>query len=154
MAWANQAVFAQVQELPLSALDAYVANPEFAVGTILKHIVDGADWYVYCLTEQHWTDRNDPKTWEDVQALARELAAFDARILSESADEDRPMTIKEDDRSFSALRSTLVAQAVHHATEHRAQLVAALEKVGMNHINLDDLDFWAFERVDAENLSN
>ena len=37
-------------------------------------------------------------------------------------------------------RSTVLSQAVHHATEHRAQLVAALEANGYTDINLDDFD--------------
>jgi uncharacterized damage-inducible protein DinB len=39
----------------------------------------------------------------------------------------------------------LLVQAVHHATEHRAQLIDALESRGHQSINLDDIDLWAFE---------
>jgi uncharacterized damage-inducible protein DinB len=42
-------------------------------------------------------------------------------------------------------RSTILSQAIHHATEHRAQLAAALEAKGFNPVNLDDLDLWSFE---------
>lgn len=44
-------------------------------------------------------------------------------------------------------RSTILSQASHHATEHRAQLVAALEAKEFNGINLDRMDLWAFSKL-------
>ena len=42
-------------------------------------------------------------------------------------------------------RSTILSQAIHHATEHRAQLASALEAKGFKPMDLDELDLWAFE---------
>ena len=42
-------------------------------------------------------------------------------------------------------RSTILSQAIHHATEHRAQIASALEAKGFTPVNLDDLDLWSFE---------
>ena len=41
--------------------------------------------------------------------------------------------------------STIVTQSIHHATEHRAQLIDALEFKGFKPINLDDIDLWSFD---------
>ena len=43
------------------------------------------------------------------------------------------------------MRSTIITQAVHHATEHRAQAISALEARGYKAVNLDDFDLWAYE---------
>ena len=45
-------------------------------------------------------------------------------------------------------RSTVLAQAIHHATEHRAQIAGALAAHGIDAIDLDALDLWEF--ADAE----
>jgi uncharacterized damage-inducible protein DinB len=42
-------------------------------------------------------------------------------------------------------RSTILSQAIHHATEHRAQIAAAIEARGFSPLNLDDLDLWSYE---------
>jgi len=46
-------------------------------------------------------------------------------------------------------RSTILSQAIHHATEHRAQIASALEAKGFTPINLDDLDLWEFEKTNG-----
>jgi uncharacterized damage-inducible protein DinB len=38
-----------------------------------------------------------------------------------------------------------LSQAIHHATEHRAQISAAIEARGFSPLNLDDLDLWSYE---------
>ena len=80
------------------------------------------------------------------------LADFDAAILAQAGLPDDLLTIREENESWQNLRSTLLAQAVHHATEHRAQLIGALESKGFTPINLDDLDFWAFEKFEKQSL--
>jgi uncharacterized damage-inducible protein DinB len=47
-------------------------------------------------------------------------------------------------------RSTIISQAIHHATEHRAQLISALEAKGYKTINLDDYDLWAYSGTIGE----
>ncbi len=150
MAWANQRVYASLGTLPDEALESFIVNPEWSAKRIIQHIVSGADWYVYCLTGAMWSEVPTPSVVADVPALAKMLADFDAAILSQSGLPDEYLTIKEEEKSWQNLRSTLLAQAVHHATEHRAQLIDALESKGFAPINLDDIDFWAFERFEKE----
>jgi uncharacterized damage-inducible protein DinB len=42
-------------------------------------------------------------------------------------------------------RSTILSQAIHHATEHRAQFAAALEAKGFTPLDLDEIDLWSYE---------
>jgi hypothetical protein len=46
----------------------------------------------------------------------------------------------------SYLTTSIMAQFVHHATEHRAQIADILAANNMDVINLDDIDLWSFER--------
>jgi uncharacterized damage-inducible protein DinB len=148
MAWANQKVYTAVQTLPDEALASYIVNPEWTAGIIVQHIANGADWFSYCLTQAQWTDIKIPSTMKDVAEIASLVATLDERIISQDLLPDELVTINEDGRTWTALRSTILAQSVHHATEHRAQLVDALEFKGYKPINLDDIDLWAFARFE------
>ena len=70
-------------------------------------------------------------------------------LLSQAGLPDEKLEIKEGDRTFTALRSTILSEASYHATEHRAQLLDALESKGHFPIKLDDVDLWSFERHEA-----
>jgi uncharacterized damage-inducible protein DinB len=54
------------------------------------------------------------------------------------------MTHQVDGATVTRARSTIISQAIHHATEHRAQLISALEAKGFTSINLDHYDLWAY----------
>ena len=53
--------------------------------------------------------------------------------------------VNYEERLVKRWRSTILSQAIHHATEHRAQIASALEAKGFTPIDLDELDLWAFE---------
>ena len=48
--------------------------------------------------------------------------------------------------TVSYLSTSVIAQLVHHATEHRAQISDILAFNKMDVVNLDDYDLWSFER--------
>ncbi len=150
MAWANQRVYDAVQALPDAALASCIVNPEWSAGRILQHIVGGADWSVYCLTTAPWREIALPKTMSDLDLLKEQLAEFDAKISSQSDLPDEYLTIQENDRSWQNLRSTILAEAIYHAAEHRTQLIDALESQGFTPISLDDLDLWQFEKFEKK----
>ena len=154
MAWANQRVYDEVKSLPVVALGAYIINAEWTAGRILQHIVSGADWYVFCLTETPWRDIKYPESMAGLDLLQEQLAEFDAKISSQSELPDESITIREDGGSRQALRSTILSQAIYHAGEHRTQLIDALESRGFSPISLDDLDLWNFESFEKEKNHN
>lgn len=147
MAWANQEVFNAVAELPSDALKAYISDPEWTVGKILSHICSGATWYVYRLEIEDWIDIPEVNQPEDVLVVANLLANLDQKLIAAAAQEDRTLTYTYEDTGKTVTRwfSTILTQAVHHATEHRAQLVDALDYKGFKTISLDNLDLWGFD---------
>ena len=145
MAWANQKVFAAVAELPPESLDSYLVNPDWTARVILQHIVDGADWYNVCLNDADFAKPPIPTSPTDVRQLATVLAELDARVLEAAKQPEGRVHYEHGDDKVTNLRTTLIAQAAHHATEHRAQLIDALEFRGFPSINLDSIDLWYFE---------
>ena len=47
-----------------------------------------------------------------------------------------------------AFTSTILAQAIHHAAEHRAQIADILAANNLDVLNLDKIDLWSFERFE------
>ena len=148
MSWANQQIYAACSKLPEEALNAYIVNPEWTARRLLQHIVSGADWYVFCLGIAPWNDIPTPRSTTDISALAVILAKCDFQIRSAGELGDEELVFEEGDTQTKVFRSTLLSEAAMHATEHRAQLIDALEFRGFNALNLDSIDLWAFENYE------
>jgi uncharacterized damage-inducible protein DinB len=145
MSWANQRVFLSVQDLPETALDSFIVNEDWTVKHILHHIVAGAEWYAYCLRGGELRKFADPSNMSEVAALSRALSEVDAELIRLGELDDEMIIINFEGETEQNLRSTMISQAIHHATEHRSQLVGALEYRGFNAIILDEIDLWQFE---------
>ncbi len=158
MAWANQAILTKVSELPDEALDAYAVNPEWTAREIVRHIASSATWYSWRLLDKsnftetqnsEWQKKLElteiqPLTSKDVLVSISYLKEADAELLAASKLPEGDVVRDWKGKTIIRKRSTIIAQAIHHATEHRAQLVAALEVRGFTSINLDDYDLWNY----------
>jgi hypothetical protein len=82
---------------------------------------------------------------QELQAIANQLLSNDADLLVLADIADEKMAVIREGETTHWMRSTIVTQAIHHATEHRAQAVSALEAKGFKAVNLDDYDVWAYE---------
>jgi uncharacterized damage-inducible protein DinB len=85
----------------------------------------------------------------ELAIAAAACATADAR-LRVSAHTPDGVVVRQDNPALTRARTTVLAQTIHHATEHRAQIAGALIANGVTALNLDDLDVWAFG--DAEGL--
>lgn len=164
MAWANQAVFTQVAAMPDEALDAYVVNPEWTAREIMRHIASSATWYGYRLLDRSlltdedkaaWKVKlaeteNPPKSMKEMPILLERLAKADSVLLEATLQPEGFIIHTMDGRTVNRARSTIISQSIHHATEHRAQLVSALEAKGFVGINLDDYDVWYYSDTIGE----
>ena len=150
MAWANAALFARLADLPDSALALASPRNEWTVAMILEHIVMAAGGYAARLEGGPRPERTvPPTTVAELAELATRFAAYDARIRAQAAAPDGPAGYPYPETVLRA-RSTILGQAIHHATEHRAQIAGALATNGIDVVDLDALDVWAYG--DAEGL--
>ena len=148
MAWANAALIARLTELPVDTLSLASPRNEWTVAMILDHLVSAAGRYAARLEGGARPERAaSPASTAGLAELAADCAAYDARIRSQAVLPDGPAAFVGQ-ASDIPVRSTVVAQSIHHATEHRAQIAAALATNGVDAIDLDALDLWAF--ADAE----
>jgi uncharacterized damage-inducible protein DinB len=158
MAWANQQIIGEIKELPAEALGAYAVNPEWTVGLIVRHIASASNWYVWQLINREELNPEELSYWQkrledadegsekmkDLNFVLELLADSDARLLEQSLLPEAQATVDSEDGTFVVSRSTIISQVVHHATEHRAQAISALEVRGFNSINLDSYDLWSY----------
>ena len=152
MAWANQKTIAHLQTLPENSLAAFATNPEWHAVEIIYHIVDSADHYAFRISGiPALTKPGDPcidnvKEIADLTRLKEQAAIVDKALLECVKLEDIQIEFKNyEDKMVKRWRSTILSQAIHHATEHRAQLASALEAKGFAPMDLDKLDLWAYE---------
>jgi uncharacterized damage-inducible protein DinB len=152
MAWANQKTISHLQSLPEDSLEAFATNPEWHAAEIIYHIIDAADHYAYrisgipALTQPGEPCIDEVKAIADLARLKDQAAIVDKALLDcVKLDDIQLEFVNNEDQSVKRWRSTILSQAIHHATEHRAQLASALEAKGFEPVNLDDLDLWSYE---------
>ena len=164
MAWANQEIFSKVAQLPDEALDAYAVNPEWTAREIMRHIASSATYYGYRLIDKEVLSESEKSEWQakleathvppanmrDMKVILNRIASADAELLRAASQAEGFFIHTMDGSTLSRARSTIISQSIHHATEHRAQLVGALEAKGFTGINLDDFDLWAFSSTIGE----
>ena len=147
MAWANKQMLTILQGLPNEAINFSAWNPDWTVGTIAHHIVIAEGRLISRITQQPAPVEFDPpKTASDVSQLITVCAERDAQLLSliNTPDEMRAFVRYGNEVEF--LTSTTLVQALHHASEHRAQISDILAANSMDVLNLDEIDLWSFEK--------
>ncbi len=149
MAWANAELIARLQTLDDPTLGLASPRNEWTVAMILDHLVIAAARYTARLEGvERPTDTVPPATIAELAGIAAACATFDARIRAQATLPDE-LVGHPSFPSGPRARSTVIGQAIHHATEHRAQIAAALATNGIDAIDLDALDVWAYGEAEG-----
>jgi uncharacterized damage-inducible protein DinB len=149
MAWANATLIARLAELPDSVLQLTTPRTEWSAARILAHLVSAAGGYASRLERAaRPPDTEPPATVAQLPEIAARCAALDARLRAQATLPDELVPHANPERPARA-RSTILAQAIHHATEHRAQVAGALSTNGVDAIDLDALDLWAYGEAEG-----
>jgi len=147
MAWANNRVFTKLSELPEEALSFSAWNPEWTVGKIANHIVIAQGRFISRLQkEDPYAESEFSLTSAGMRELAAKSTENDKKLATFIDRPDEMLTFVRYGETVSYLTSSVLAQVISHSIEHRAQIADILAVNNMDVINLDDLDFWAFER--------
>ena len=153
MAWANSQTFSKLSGIPSDAYKLSLPNDDWSVSAIVQHLVGAAGRYASRLDgEAYLGDLSLPTSAKEISHLAELCVTFDARLrLAATLPEED--TVRESGGKFiHRARSTILGQAIHHATEHRAQIASILTMHGVHGLDLDELDLWAYG--DAEGLGS
>lgn len=149
MAWANATLIQWLAGLPDEALGSAAPRNEWSAGRILAHLVSAAGGYTSRLEGvPRPPDTEAPTSVAQLEEIAASCADFDARLRLQATQPDVLVVHPHPDRPARA-RSTILGQAVHHATEHRAQIAGALATNSIDAIDLDALDLWAYGEAEG-----
>lgn len=147
LAWANAYVFDRVAEQPETALKLAAPNDTWTVAEILKH-----------LTASRLSDLLDgtgdvptqvPSNKAEVLALKELSHGFDLRLRESAKNPVGSVEFQRGERTIRRNRETILTQAIHHATEHRAQIAGIFANHGMKVIDLDAIDMWKFANYEG-----
>mgnify|MGYP000629661144 FL=1 len=147
MAWANKQMLEILKSLPDEAINFSAWNPDWTVGKIAHHIVIAEGRLISRIIQQPAPEEFEPPvTSAGIEQLITICAERDAQLLAliNTPDEMRKFVRYGTEVEF--LTSTILVQAVHHASEHRAQISDILAANKMDVLNLDDIDLWSFEK--------
>lgn len=148
MAWANADIVARLLAQPIEALALTAPRNEWSAGRILAHILNGAQGYATRLEgAPRQPNFEPPASTQEIADIGARLADYDARLRRQATEPDVLIGHRDDPDRFD-LRSTILGQSIHHATEHRAQIAGALATNGNDAVDLDAIDLW--EYADAE----
>ena len=144
MAWANGQLLGRLAAQPADVLALVAPRNEWSAGRILAHLLNAAQGYASRMEGvPRPPDVETPTTAAELAELGSRLAATDAALRRQASEPDVliPHQREPDRHDF---RSTILAQAIHHATEHGAQIAGALATNGNDAIDLDAIDVWEF----------
>jgi uncharacterized damage-inducible protein DinB len=145
MAWANGSLITTLGTLDDDALGLAAPRNEWTVAMTLVHIVDAAGGYAQRLLGGPLLESTPPPALtSELAAIAAACATHDARLRAAAAIPDGWVEYVREGEIRRRMRSTILAQSIHHATEHRAQIAEALSTNGIRAVDLDELDLWSF----------
>jgi uncharacterized damage-inducible protein DinB len=147
MGWANQEIYKAVQKLDSKVLDYYIFDPEWTVKRILIHTVSAAHSYEQRLAGKKLVklELKNADSPEVIDELLDHLKRIDTDSLKYVDSEDRDIHyVLSDGGERTSKASTILSQMVFHSAEHRAQIVAALDKHNIRDINLDEYSVWGY----------
>lgn len=152
MAWANKQMLTILQGLPDEAINFSAWNPDWTVGKIAHHIVIAEGRLISRIVNQTSPAEPDaPTTAAGIKELVSICAERDAQLLSLINTPDEMRTFVRYGNEVAFLTSTILVQAVHHASEHRAQISDILASNNLDVLNLDEIDLWSFEKWEKSN---
>lgn len=149
MAWANQQMLKILKTLPDEAINFSAWNPDWTVGTIAHHIVIAEGRLISRIIQQPAPEEfKQPSSAAEIEQLMTICAERDSQLLEliDTPDEMRKFVRYGNEVEY--LTSTILVQAVHHASEHRAQISDILASKSMDVLNLDEIDLWSFEKFE------
>jgi uncharacterized damage-inducible protein DinB len=149
MAWANQQMLETLSSLPDEAINFSAWNPDWTVGTIAHHIVIAEGRLISRIIQQPAPEEfKQPATAAEIKQLIAICAERDSQLLELINTPDEMRQFVRYGKEVEFLTSTILVQAVHHASEHRAQISDILAANKMDVLNLDEIDLWSFERFE------
>ena len=140
--WADAKLLSDLEAMPVTALSVPCDSTGRTVAHLVQHLVNGGEWYRFCLTGAMWTDVILPTGPEDLLSMAAYLDSMNALLIDQGMLPDELLELEDENGPLTITRSALLAQACYHSTEHRTQIATALTAANIPGLDLDTFDLW------------
>jgi len=144
--WATLQLLELCAGLDDDTLDAAVPGTYGTIRDTFRHLVRSEESYFARVTGQRFF-----KPLEDRPARLDELAARIRRLGPEwetaAADPEVAEKVVTTDDGWRLKASVIMAQAIHHADDHRTHILTIL---GARGVEVPDLDLWAYADANAK----
>lgn len=148
MSWANDQVLKILSQQPDEVINLQLAGQGWTVGAITDHLVQSQAMLIArLLNEKPNRETIEINTAAQIAELIPKCNQNDQKLFELAQLPEQTHIFGKPGREVEFFSSTILAQAVHHATEHRAQIADILTASGNNSVVLDDYSVWAFERT-------
>jgi uncharacterized damage-inducible protein DinB len=139
--WATLKLIEFCQGLDAPALDATVPGTYGSIRETLRHLVRAEEGYYNRVAGRPMSDRvaaEGPVNLSDLRARIERLGPEWEKLSADAGAQAREITTDDGWRMAGAI---IMAQAVHHADDHRTHVLTIL---GANGIEAPDLDVWSY----------
>lgn len=157
MAWSNNKLF----EFLLNATSEQLRHTEWdslwSPFDIVEHIVIAQERYISRLEGNF--EVNDIKVGReitDLYQLSKRCQINDQKLIELAKIAPHDLTFMQKGKEVTFNSSIILAQMIHHATEHRAQIAdifsaLAFKNPGTPKLDLDGIDLWSFDNWGRSN---
>lgn len=142
--WANTGLFHACAKLTNQQLDATAVGTFGTIRDTLQHIVDAERSYIARITTGQPFRRPADAPPLSIADMLESLRTSGTQLIEWAplVQADDLVQVKWQDGSMADIPKTiLLTQAINHATEHRAQIMAIMTQLG---VEPPDLDAWSF----------
>ena len=148
--WANTCLFELCAELSQDQLDASIVGTFGSIGDTLHHIAGAEYSYWYRVTSGQSYRRPAEASPQTMAELLESIRISGEGLIEVAPKVEAQETVEVNWEGTSrAIPCTIIlTQAINHATEHRAQIMATLTQLG---VQPPDLDSWSyFDAIDSD----
>jgi uncharacterized damage-inducible protein DinB len=152
--WATLRLIEYCQGLDDEHLDATIPGTYGTIRETLRHLVDSEEGYFSILTRQRFHNKAEAEAFErpdpvpdgpvPLEELAERIRRLGPRWESLARDDDAPereVTTTDGRRVPAAVP---MAQAIHHANDHRSHIMSILGARGLDVPDPNGLDMWGY----------
>jgi uncharacterized damage-inducible protein DinB len=150
--WANLRLLERCAALSSEQLNASISGAYGSIRDTLQHIVTGEQLYFSLISTGQRYDRPDDASPLTIAEMTEAVCTTGAGLVEWAPKVRADETVRPDGEgtSYVVSKTIILTQAINHATEHRAQIMAILTHLG---IQPPELDGWTYfderEKEDA-----
>ncbi len=151
--WANLTLLEACVALADEQLQTGAVGGYGAIGDTLQHIVRSEESYVHRIRTGHSIVRPDPVPPLSFDEMAKSLRLSGEGLIEWADNLQATDSVEirwDDDRLVNVPKAVILTQAINHATEHRAQIMAILTQLGIEPPELSGWEYFDAQEIQQQ----